>query len=804
MRRKHQNFHFLFPFGLTTLLLVVLQFGLIAQAKTGPSGLEEVSGSTHTPFNADRHTNISVPTIPITETTFYTITDLGQNFLPAALNDQGQVVGHLQYADQPILWLPEPAFGFPAGLNNLPTPALFGRAYDINNTGTVVGWAGPSLYDALANMWHWDEALHVWQTTNLGTLGGSVSLAYGINEAGQVVGGSLYEEDNFNYLGFLWQNNAINSLGTLGGGDDSFAYAISDGNTIVGHAQSSDDSDLAVKWVNGSISDLGTLPGGEEATAYDVNDDGAVVGRAFANGTSWGVLWLMAPNYGLGAGIHNLTNGYTGGQANAINSHGQVVGTVTIGGSKVPFMWESGELKLLSDLLPPASGWELFDARDINDNGQIVGYGFHSGQIRAFLLTPAKTWTIMVYIAGDNNLGNSYPPIFNHLETLADTSGVNILALWDNQPTNDTGYYEVQYDTNPNTYATYTEGETFWAQGELDTGSPLTLSDFVSWGIQSYPADHYALVLDDHGSGLGGGLCDDNGGPGCASKMSLAEMKLALATIYDQTGETMDVLYMAMCLMGMIEDAYQFRDYTDFYVANENIQTTYTNYLTGLDASLMPAQLATLFANNYAGEMTSRNKAYTISVVDIANLPPLVEAVDQLAEALLAEIDEVAPTLFSLASLVQRYDNKAPRGITPADTYADLYDLANLIAQNLGGHPDIVAASQAVMDAVDMAVMYESHASTPATNLDNSHGISIFFPANPSSFYYGENNDFATGTDWGAPLLLTPSGESISWGPFLVEYIAQTNPTGSDDATPPEPIPKATDLRSVFLPVTVR
>jgi hypothetical protein len=473
-------------------------------------------------------------------------------------------------------------------------------------------------------------------------------------------------------------------------------------------------------------------------------------------------------------------------------------------------LWQNGVTTDIDELFPPGSGWTVLSANDINDHGQIVGSGFYNGQSRGFLLTPASKWTILFYMAGDNNLGHSYPPIFNHLETLANTPGVNLLALWDNEHDGDSGYYEVQYDADPNNYAVYTEGQNYWSKGELDTGSPLTLSDFVTWAVQNYPAEHYALVLDDHGSGLGGGLCDGPGS-GCAtSKMTLAEMKLALATVYEQTGARMDVLYMAMCLMGMIEDAYQFRDYTDFYVANENVQWTYSNYLTDLDASLIPAQLATLLAGNYAAEMTTRNKAYTISVVEIAQLPPLVDAVDQLAQALLAKIDEVAPTLFSQASLVQRFDNMAPHGsITPADTYADLYDLARLIQQNLAGYAEIVAAAEVVMAGVDTAVIYKSHASTPNTDLDNSHGLSIFFPANPSSFYYGANNDFAAGTHWGNHPLHMMSGESVSeegiaWGPLLVAYIAQTNPDGPDDATPPEPVAKAFDFNAIFLPLISR
>ena len=41
-------------------------------------------------------------------------------------------------------------------------------------------------------------------------------------------------------------------------------------------------------------------------------------------------------------------------------------------------------------------------------------------------------------------------------------------------------------------------------QGELNTGAASTLHDFVVWSQQNYPAPHYALVISDHGTGLGG------------------------------------------------------------------------------------------------------------------------------------------------------------------------------------------------------------------------------------------------------------------------------------------------------------
>ena len=42
----------------------------------------------------------------------------------------------------------------------------------------------------------------------------------------------------------------------------------------------------------------------------------------------------------------------------------------------------------LNNLLDPQTGWTLTFARDINNSGQIVGYGEVNGERRGFILTP--------------------------------------------------------------------------------------------------------------------------------------------------------------------------------------------------------------------------------------------------------------------------------------------------------------------------------------------------------------------------------------------------------------------------------
>src|SRR6185295_11848403 len=78
------------------------------------------------------------------------------------------------------------------------------------------------------------------------------------------------------------------------------------------------------------------------------------------------------------------------GDANvvAINNLGQAVGTESGGGQLIPFLIDNGSMKNVNTLLPPGSGWQLLQANDINDRGEIVGNGRINGQEHAYLLTP--------------------------------------------------------------------------------------------------------------------------------------------------------------------------------------------------------------------------------------------------------------------------------------------------------------------------------------------------------------------------------------------------------------------------------
>jgi len=122
---------------------------------------------------------------------------------------------------------------------------------------------------------------------DLGSLGGTLanpgSFSYFwtgpvLNERGEAIGTSTLPGDE-SWHAFVWRSGAMHDLGTLGG-NLSEALAINEAGVVVGRADFSPDSPYhhAVAWRNGSIKDLGVVDPCQNSTATAVNSAGDVVG----------------------------------------------------------------------------------------------------------------------------------------------------------------------------------------------------------------------------------------------------------------------------------------------------------------------------------------------------------------------------------------------------------------------------------------------------------------------------------------------------------------------------------------------
>jgi probable HAF family extracellular repeat protein len=225
--------------------------------------------------------------------------------------------------------------------------------------------------------------------TDLGTLGGTESVGAAINDAGQVTGWS--RQGNETLRAYLYSGGTIGDLGTLGG-TSSQAWAINNGGQVAGFARRTDDVTHAFLWTNGTMLDLGK-PHGTGSRAFGMNDLGDVVGEILTSTDSRPFLYSGGTMSDFGTPL-----GWTSARANDINNLGQIVGYAVQqpGGSSHAFLYHNGVATDLGTL----GSYSI--AQAINQNGQIVGQAgtgaflYSGGQMLdlSTLLVNGSGWTL--------------------------------------------------------------------------------------------------------------------------------------------------------------------------------------------------------------------------------------------------------------------------------------------------------------------------------------------------------------------------------------------------------------------------
>jgi probable HAF family extracellular repeat protein len=308
----------------------------------------------------------------------------GLNSYGLGINESSQVVGY-SYLYMTVNWRHAFLWGPSSGIQDLSALDKHSFAFGVNdaNPVQVVGYCEPEGGST-------DFRAFLWDSTNgmqdLGNLGGTSAVAMDINDSGYVAG---YGTDaSGNMRAFLWDaTNGIQDLGTLGG-PTAYAFGINDLGQVVGTANPHPtQKDLAFVWDSaGGMVSLGAFPGATHSSAHDINELGEIVGEAeTVSGSLHAAFWDAG-------GIEDLgTLGGATSSARAINDNAHIVGnSETASGSTHAFVWGdeawSPAMLDLNDLLPAGSGWILIEAWDINNAGDVAGWGRLNGTARAFLL----------------------------------------------------------------------------------------------------------------------------------------------------------------------------------------------------------------------------------------------------------------------------------------------------------------------------------------------------------------------------------------------------------------------------------
>ena len=249
---------------------------------------------------------------------------------------------------------------------------------------------------------------------------------------------------------------------------------------------------------------------------------------------------------------------------------------------------------------------------------------------------------------------------------------------------------------------------------------PDTLSSFIQFCSERFPANRNMLIFWDHGGGSVTGYGYDEKNPRDGS-MDLSEIQTAL-----KAGKVQfDWIGFDACLMATLENGLMLNNYADYMIASEETEPGtgwyYTNWLTqlGSNTSLSTPELGKMIADDFisANNAACRGQKMTLSVVDLAelsaNVPSKLKAFSQ-----------------SISSMIS---NKQYQTVSDAryqtrefgtSSQIDQVDLVHL-AQNMGNKE-----GQQLAEALLGSVKYNRTSS----NITNAYGLAIFFPYQRASY----------------------------------------------------------------------
>jgi hypothetical protein len=259
--------------------------------------------------------------------------------------------------------------------------------------------------------------------------------------------------------------------------------------------------------------------------------------------------------------------------------------------------------------------------------------------------SPTRQWTVLVYMVGDNNLSDAAWSDINEMEEAGSTDAVQVVVQWElsSQYTSvaPKAYQGSVYrtpivkDADPNMVAGLASATTL---GAIDMTDPARLAEFVRWGAETYPAQHTAVILWDHGFGWRGGFVDSQS----AGTLSLREITTGLR----DSGVHPALVAFDACLMGMHEVEMALRGVTDILVASEEVAPgggfPYGALLSRWIATPTQTaqQLGTSIAEEYSGYFDTglRARSVTMSVVDLTKAEASNAQLAAVSRGLLADL----------------------------------------------------------------------------------------------------------------------------------------------------------------------
>lgn len=394
-------------------------------------------------------------------------------------------------------------------------------------------------------------------------------------------------------------------------------------------------------------------------------------------------------------------------------------------------------------------------------------------------LTPANKakWTWLIYMAGDNNLEAFGAANIAEMAKVGSTKDVNIIVQFDAERVQ-TRRYRIE-KRSP---------RLLQSMPNVNSGIPKSLTQFLKWGMECFPADRFVVVAWNHGGGWENVDVDwarnrsvlpnqvrrvlstrkslfkttantIAGAPDGAARLILIDTgsktyldNQQFRRALEGISRKVDILGCDACLMNMLEIAYEMRKTAATMVGSEQLEPgdgwPYASILQSLVAkpTMAPNDLAKLIVKSY-GTFYNKHPSLggadgtTLSAFALSAVKTVCIALDVLAAALIGQLPKIAGDIALARNEVLSFDTH---------DYVDLDDLAAKFIARLKTDPKIVAAAKALRKQLANNSAFVLANATSGKTMSRAGGVSIYFPsrADAAMFRDYQGLQFAKDHKW--------------------------------------------------------
>lgn len=386
-----------------------------------------------------------------------------------------------------------------------------------------------------------------------------------------------------------------------------------------------------------------------------------------------------------------------------------------------------------------------------------------------------KDWTLMLYVAADNNLDPFAELDLKELIKFPIPSNINVIVQIDKSEKSNWGDWStcrrIDLGANKDFYHGYIEDI-----GEINTGDQAELTKFIDWTIEKYPANKYGLIIWNHGDGwrdfrsesnpnerkpIFKSVANDDGG----DALYMNEISNAIKNCKNNfSNKKFEFIGFDACLMNMLEVWYEIKSFSKFGIGSQDLEPG-----NGWSYEKLPSILSdektnniekfSKILNNYKNSCANRKDNYTLSLIDLSKIDTIAKKISTLSEHLLKY-----PSVIQKA----RSNTLRPYGYLDQYSWPNGIDLKNFLLNYKKICKDKLVNSEinTLTSLISSTILF--NVSDPLNTKQNgSFGLSIYFPIDKSTL---ENDP--EGKAYSKENINFPNSfvQEQKWDIFLNEY----------------------------------